>query len=134
MKQKPLTVEERNILVAYRIQRAKETLAEADNMIKDNFYNAAVNRLYYTCYYAVMLVKNDISARTHQGALQMFSLHFIVNNKISEQYSTFYGKLFNSRISGDYDDFVRYDNEMLTALRPQAEEFIVVIENELNNL
>jgi uncharacterized protein (UPF0332 family) len=100
MKQKPLTEEERNSLVVYRIQRAKETLTEADNLIKDGFYNAAVNRLYYACYYAViaLLVKNSINAKTHQGVKQMFSLHFIVSNKIDEQYSTFYGKLFHSRI------------------------------------
>jgi hypothetical protein len=33
MKQKPLTENERHLLVAYRMQRAKETLAEADNLI-----------------------------------------------------------------------------------------------------
>ena len=55
MKQRPLTDEERNLLVAYRIQRAKETLSEADNLIEEaGFFNAAVNRLYYACYYAVM--------------------------------------------------------------------------------
>jgi len=133
MKQQPLTSEERNLLVAYRIQRAKETLTEADNLIKDGFYNAAVNRLYYACYYAViaLLVKHNIVAHTHQGTKQMFSLHFIANNKIDKQYSAFYGRLFNDRISGDYDDFVQYDNEMITALRPQAEVFINVIEKEL---
>jgi len=133
MKQQPLTNEERNLLVAYRIQRAKETLTEADNLIKDGFYNAAVNRLYYACYYAViaLLVKNNIVAHTHQGTKQMFSLYFIANNKINRQYSAFYGRLFNDRISGDYDDFVQYDNEMIVALRPQAEEFIAVIEKEL---
>jgi len=133
MKQQPLTEEERNLLVTYRIQRAKETLAEADNLIKDNFYNAAVNRLYYACYYAViaLLIKNDITAQTHQGVKQMFSLHFIVNKKIDKQHSVFYSRLFNDRMSGDYDDFVQYDDEMIAALRPQAEDFIAVIEEEL---
>lgn len=31
-------------------------------------------------------------------------------------------------MSGDYGDFLFYDEEMLAALRPQAEEFINVIE------
>jgi len=134
MKQKPLTEEERNILVAYRIQRARETLAEADNLIKGNYYNATVNRLYYACYYAViaLLIKNNIAAQTHQGVRQMFSLHYIANNKINKRYSIFYGRLFNDRMSGDYDDFVQYDSEMINALRPQAEEFISVIEEILN--
>ena len=133
MKQQPLNDEERSLLVAYRIQRAKETLAEADNLIEDNYYNAAVNRLYYACYYAVMalLVKNNIVTQTHQGAKQMFSLHFVANGKIDKQYSLFYGRLFNDRMSGDYDDFVQYDSEMIAKLRPQSEEFISIVEKEI---
>ena len=133
MKQQPLTDTERRLLVDYRLQRAKETLAEADSLIESAFYNAAVNRLYYACYYAVtaLLVKHNITAQTHQGVKQMFSLHFIVNGKIEKQYSLFYGRLFNDRISSDYDDFVQYDEEMVTELRPQAEDFITMIEDNL---
>ncbi len=46
MKQQPLTDTERRLLVDYRLQRAKETLAEADSLIESAFYNAAVNRGY----------------------------------------------------------------------------------------
>jgi uncharacterized protein (UPF0332 family) len=111
MKQQPLTDEERSLLIDYRLKRSKETLLEADNLIADDFYNAAVNRLYYACYYAViaLLLKNGISAQTHHGVKQMFSLHFIATGKIDKTHSVFYGRLFNDRMSGDYDDFVQYD-------------------------
>ena len=120
-------------LVAYRMQRAKETLKEADILIKDAFYNAAINRLYYACYYAViaLLIKNNISAQTHQGVKQMFGMHFIINGRIPNEYSRFYSQLFNDRMSGDYDDFLQYDAQMLAEIRPQAEKFISVIENHL---
>ncbi|WP_455624879.1 HEPN domain-containing protein [Parabacteroides sp.] len=117
------------LLVTYRIERAKETLAEADLLIGGKCYNAAVNRLYYACYYAViaLLVKNRINAQTHDGVKQMFGLHFIVSGKLDRKYSRFYSQLFNARMSGDYDDFLFYDEEMLAILRPQAEEFINTI-------
>ena len=136
MKKISLTKEELNALVIYRIKRARETLAEADNLIKDNFYNAAVNRLYYACYYAViaLLVKNDITAHTHHGVKQMFSLHFISKNIIDKQHSVFYSRLFNDRMSGDYDDFVQYNAEMVNPMRQQTEKFIVVIEDALNKI
>ena len=51
MKQQ-LTEQERFDLMRYRIQRAHETMKEADLMNRESFYNAAVNRLYYACYYA----------------------------------------------------------------------------------
>ena len=133
MKSTPLTEEERNILVAYRIERSKITLADADNLIKSGSYNSAVNRLYYACYYAVvaLLINYGISAQTHKGVIQMFTLHFISNNKIDKRYSVFYGRLFNDRISGDYDDFVQYDAETVNPMRLQAEKFIAVIEELL---
>jgi uncharacterized protein (UPF0332 family) len=128
-----LSQESREALSAYRLQRAKETLLEADALIAGEFYNAAVNRLYYACYYAViaLLIKNNITAQTHQGVRQMFSLHFIVTGKILQHYSSFYSRLFNDRISGDYDDYVLYDAEMIRIIRPQAETFIRIIEEEL---
>jgi uncharacterized protein (UPF0332 family) len=131
--QQTLTEESRNALVAYRLQRAKETLLEADTLITDKFYNTAVNRLYYACFYAViaLLVKNNITAHTHQGVKQMFSMHFIAAGKIDKKYAQFYAQLFNDRISGDYDDFLQYDYDKVAFLRPQAEEFIQAIETAL---
>ena len=45
--------ETRSAIVAYRMERARQTLGEADLLRQGNYYNAAVNRLYYACYYAV---------------------------------------------------------------------------------
>jgi uncharacterized protein (UPF0332 family) len=133
MKQQALTDDELRDLVAYRLQRAKETLPEADILMADGYYNAAVNRLYYACYYAViaLLAANRIPAQTHQGVRQMFSMHFILTKKIEPQYATFYSRLFNDWISGDYDDFVLYDSTICMTLRPQAAAFIQIIETEL---
>ncbi|MPN38207.1 hypothetical protein SDC9_185731 [bioreactor metagenome] len=61
----------------------------------------------------------------------MFSLHFVVNGKIEKHYSLFYSRLFNDRISSDYDDFVQYDEEMVTEFRPQTVDFIAMIEDNL---
>ncbi|KAA6321426.1 hypothetical protein EZS27_028925 [termite gut metagenome] len=121
-------------LIFYRMQRARETLKEADTLIKSDFYNAAVNRLYYACYYAIiaLLLKNNISANTHTGVKQMFGMHFIMTGRMDNKYSKFYMQLFNARMSGDYDDFLWYDLEMLSELYPQAEEFIHIVEIELN--
>ena len=73
-----------NALIKYRTERANKTLLEAKTLIENSFYNAAVNRLYYACYYLVsaLLVKYRINAQTHAGVKQMFGLHFIVNQKL----------------------------------------------------
>jgi uncharacterized protein (UPF0332 family) len=121
-------------LVSYRTQRAQESLKEADLLIQSGFYNAAVNRLYYACYYAVtaLLLKSNVSANTHTGVKQMFGMHFIMTGRLDNTYSKFYTQLFNARMSGDYDDFLQYDLDMLSELYPQAEEFIKAVDIELN--
>lgn len=65
-------------LIDYRLQRANETIKEADEIAASGYYNTAVNRLYYACYYAVsaLLIKSNIVAHTHAGVKQMLGLHF----------------------------------------------------------
>ena len=46
MKEK-LTDDSRRALVRYRIERAKQTLKEAEYMRDGGYYNASINRLYY---------------------------------------------------------------------------------------
>jgi uncharacterized protein (UPF0332 family) len=40
-------------LVLYRINRAKKTLEEATLLIDNKMFNTSVNRIYYSCFYAV---------------------------------------------------------------------------------
>lgn len=135
MKEK-LNEESRIALVQYRLHRAEETFEEAETLVERNFYNAAINRYYYACYYAViaLLLKNDITAQTHQGVKQMFGLYFIRTGKIDNVYSQFYAQLFNDRISGDYDDFLLYDYEKVSSLRPKVKEFIIKIKEEIEKI
>lgn len=73
------TLDEESVkaLINYRLQHAKDTLAEVRSITESGFYNTAVNRLYYACYYAViaLLVKQNIIAQTHAGAKQMLGLY-----------------------------------------------------------
>ena len=130
------TLDEKSIqaLVAYRLQHAKDTLNEANSITESGFYNTAVNRLYYACYYATiaLLVKHNIPAHTHAGVKQMLGLHFINTKLLNPEHARFYAQMFNNRISGDYDDFITFDLEMVKELTPQVQLFIVAIENLIN--
>ena len=49
-----LDKESKQALVQYRLERSVNSLDEAQYMAKGGYYNAAINRLYYACYYAVV--------------------------------------------------------------------------------
>lgn len=125
MKEK-LDEDSKKALVTYRIQRAYETLKEAEVMKREAFYNAAINRLYYACYYAAiaLLLKYDVQAQTHNGVKTMLGLHFVSTGKLPLKVGKTFGTLFEKRHSGDYDDFAYCDQELVDDLYPQAEIFI----------
>ena len=66
-----MTAYQRDDYIRYRIERAKETLVEVEKHIENCFWNTAVNRLYYACFYAVsaLLLKNNIEVSSHSGAV-----------------------------------------------------------------
>ena len=121
-----LDQESRDLLIAYRIERAYGSLKEAKLMAQGGFYNASINRLYYACYYmaVALLLKNNISAQTHSGVKTMLGMHFTSKGKLSISASKIYTTLFEKRHSSDYDAFVYCDQEMFDELYPKAEAFI----------
>ncbi len=121
---------DRKEIAKYRISRAHETLREVDILIENQFWNTAVNRLYYGCYYAVsaLLISTEIKAQTHAGVRQMFGLHFIKTGLIDRELGRYYSNIFDKRLTGDYDDFIEYVKDDVLALLKPAQEFVKEID------
>lgn len=67
-----LKPQERIDVVRYRTENAHKTLDEVQSHIEMGYYNTAVNRMYYACYYAVsaLLVANKFVTKSHEGVKQ----------------------------------------------------------------
>lgn len=128
-----LSQENTEALVAYRLQRAKEALAEIPYLKTQGYYNTAVNRLYYACYYATvaLLIKYGINPGTHAGVKQMLGMHFVATGRLPRELGRSFSVLFERRHSSDYDDFAYSDEEEINELLPKAITFIKAIENLL---
>lgn len=121
-------------LIRYRMGRADETIEEVSILADCGHYNAAVNRLYYACFYAVqaLLLKHHITATTHAGVKTMLGLHFITKGIISFEHGKTFNTLFEKRHSSDYEAFAYCDKELVDDLMPLAEAFIAKIKELLN--
>jgi uncharacterized protein (UPF0332 family) len=108
-------------------------MKEANLLAKEGFYNGAVNRLYYACFYAsiALLVANGLATSTHSGVKTMLGLHFISKGLLDIEHGKTFSRLFEIRHSGDYDDFVYCDKEMIDEFTPKAMAFIDEIKNLL---
>lgn len=118
-------------LIAYRLKRSEETLEEAKFTASGGFYNAAINRLYYSSYYAVLalLLKDKINAGTHSGVKSMFHLNYILTGKLPREIGKYFSTLMESRQSGDYEDFSYYDEDDYTRLLSMANSIFESISN-----
>ncbi|WP_243345374.1 HEPN domain-containing protein [Parabacteroides sp. FAFU027] len=118
----------------YRISKAKETLAEVDVLIENEFWNTSINRMYYACFYAVgaLLVRNGIETTSHSGTRQKFGQLFVKTGMIEKSLAKHYADLFEKRHKSDYNDFFDYDEEVVLRLLPLSRKFIEAVEGLLN--
>ena len=125
---------EKTKLIAYKLERAKSTLSEGELLLENKFYNAAVNRIYYACFYAVsaLLINNDIHVSKHSGAIHMFGLHFVVPGVVTKEIGKFYTEIFDMRQSGDYEDLFYFIEEDTAPLIAPARKLISQIEEILS--
>ncbi len=92
-----------------------------------------MNRLYYAAFYAVnaLLVDKEIYARSHSGAKNQFSLHFIKTKKLDIKYGRLFSELFDWRQKGDYENLFDFDEASVSPLFKQVDEFIEAIEHKI---
>lgn len=125
----------RHNIVNYRLSSAHNALGEVLSLARDQYFNAAISRMYYACYHAAsaLLINYGIEARTHTGVRQMLGKEFVLTGILSRNVNKFYTDLFSKRQNGDYEDFINYTSEDIEDLYPQAVSFIETWERIINN-
>lgn len=120
--------------VNYRFNRAQETISEVETLIQNRFWNTAINRMYYACFYAVgaLLVKNGVETSSHSGCRQKFGQLFVKTGKVDKELAKLYTDLFEKRQKGDYNDFFDFDEETVVNLYKPTKLFIQKIGDLLN--
>lgn len=121
-------------IIRLKIARAMNSLSAAEKMLEYNFTNAALNRLYYACFYAAtaLLFSKDIFTKTHSGVKQMPGLHFISTGILSRDLGKFYATIFDNRLASDYDDFATADYEMVKEFSINTNEFVLSVQKILD--
>jgi len=112
--------------IRYRIDRAVETLAEVDSHLSNGFWNTAINRMYYACFYAVsaLLVKSNIEVNSHTGVRQRFGQLYVKPGIIDRDLGKHFTELFEKRNRGDYNDFVDFDEVEARSLLQKSIELV----------
>lgn len=97
------------VLATVRMERAKELVTEAEELMKKGSFKSANNRAFYAIEKSVkaLLATEQMEVTTHNGALKQFNIIFIYKGNgtfTSEDYQKI-SKAEQIRNASDYDDF-----------------------------
>ena len=115
--------------IEYRINKSKETLADAILLSENDRWNSAVNRLYYSSFYLVsaLIHQKGIKAESHNGIKTQFNLHFIKSGIISLEHGKLYANLFDWRQESDYADFIDFEKDFVIELISEVQILLFCI-------
>ena len=135
MSNRTVTEEQRRDIVRYRMENARKMLEEVKSHRSNGFYNTAVNRMYYACYYAAtaMLISMGIEVKSHDGVRLNLGRHIVLEGRLSPELGRFYSRLFSKRSTGDYDDFINHTLTTVDELLPQACLFVNTLGEQLDD-
>jgi uncharacterized protein (UPF0332 family) len=102
-------------LVTHRLQKSEEALQAAKIMLDKQMFSFAMNRVYYSLYYAVqaLLAEQGVAFAKHGQVKGYFNREFIKAGKLPKEIGRFYNKAFEYRQKFDYVDFVSPDQSMV---------------------
>jgi len=97
----------------------------AKSLLEDRFCTDAVSRAYYSMLHvarAILLTK-EIEPTSHEGLLTMFSLHFIKEGLIEDEFGKLLKRAKDEREEGDYEVTVSFSREEAEKRISEAESF-----------
>ena len=127
----PLTDEERNAIVIYRLEKADDALVEARDCASLGHWTLAANRLYYATYYvsSALLISAGFAAKTHDGTIGMIGQNYVRTGILTNEDGNLLARLQNMRHTGDYDDFLDWTKDDVDPYIPRVEAYIEKIKS-----
>lgn len=121
-----LKPEERDAVVAYRMEKAIAAVREAKDVGKLGYWSLAANRLYYAAYYAsvALLIYKGLETSTHKGTIRMIGQTAVKDSILTSDDSRLLGRLFSMRQTGDYEDLFDWEEDDIIPLIPKVEDYI----------
>lgn len=116
-------------LVELWLEKAEDSLTSAELELKAGHTNFAVNRLYYSCFYAVtaLLLRDGKQFARHSAVKSEFVRNYIKTGQVDAKWNKFYQRLFDDRQEGDYIPTATFEVSDVSGRLQEARELIDLI-------
>ncbi len=123
-------------IARYRLRLAHDTLHEGDVLIAESRWRGALNRLYYSAFYAAraLLATRDLDSARHSGVIALFQQHFVKTDVVPSAIGKTLPRSFETRQTSDYADVADLHEADVRQLRTDVEAFVAACERAVEQL
>ncbi len=107
------------------LERANETLLEAETLFAKELFNGTVSRSYYAIFHsmsAILLTKN-LEFSKHSAAIASFGHQLVRESLIDRKYHKIVIDAFEARQVAEYDIFKQVNRKFAQKILDEAKEF-----------
>ena len=128
--------EDTRIIIAVRLEKAREDIATAHDLIALKRLRGAVNRAYYAIYHlaTAVLLTQDIERSKHSGVQSAFGHYLVKPGLIEPEYGRILTSARKARETSDYADRIELDEETAHRIVADADRFVARMEEYLANM
>jgi uncharacterized protein (UPF0332 family) len=126
----------RSDVVRYWWSKAEESLVSAQREVEAGALTFAMNRIYYTAFYAVSaaLLDQQTSFKKHSGVRAAFHREFIKKGILDSNWGKFYDQLFEDRQEGDYVALTEFESEYVHRQLARCRDFLTQLRPHIVSL
>ncbi|MDZ7696704.1 MAG: HEPN domain-containing protein [Deltaproteobacteria bacterium] len=121
--------EQTRVLIEIRLDRAREDMETARELVDLGRYRAAVNRAYYAIFgiTTALLLTEKIERSKHTGVESALIQHFVKKELIEPEYGKIYDYIRKKREESDYSARITIDERTARKVVRDAQKYITRI-------
>jgi uncharacterized protein (UPF0332 family) len=119
-----MTEENKRENIREELERAVKAMGAASLLFDNGFVSDAISRLYYSLLHQIraLLLTKGLEPRSHQGALRLFTHHFVKEGAFQPADSHIFSRLMKYREEADYNPSYMFTKEDFVEFKEEAEE------------
>ena len=123
-------------IVAVRLEKARDDIATAHDLIDLGRFRGAVNRAYYAVYHlaTAVLLTLDIERSKHSGVQSAFGQYLVKPGLIEPEYGRILTSARKAHEASDYTDRITLDEEMVKEIVTDCDRFVTRMETYLRDV
>lgn len=123
----------KQVNIKLEVEKGKSCLRQAKLLFDSGEYDGTISRAYYGVFHyaSALLLTKGLEARSHEGLVRLFNLHFIKTGVLQKEYSKILSHAQKAREESDYWPEIPFTKEEADERIKETEKFMKAVERLL---